>query len=234
MKTLTSTLAVSLLVCLDTCDAVSVSLRDRDSRGYILDQTGTPCVGYSVLIVGTTYGGSTDANGRYSIFNVPIGTYAVRYSVIGYGNVTIANVVVVAGQTTRLIPTTNANDPGPGSLRQAITYADSLNGNCYIHFMLPGPGYVITPLSPLPTITRPVLLDATTQPGVGYVELDGSSAGTGASGLTITSGGCIIRGLVINRFDSDGIDVMSGEGNVIEGNKIGTDAMGAAALGKHS
>src|SRR5207248_787674 len=74
------------------------------------------------------------------------------------------------------------------------------------------------------------------------IELDGSlctpppdnpTAWDDCVGLTIGSEGAItVRGLVINRFASDGIrlDHLS-DGCVIAGNYIGTDVAGTSALG---
>ena len=63
----------------------------------------------------------------------------------------------------------NTNDSGPGSLRQAITDANS-NGNPgdmdIIAFNIPGSEvHTITPLTPLPLITQKVKIDGYTQPG---------------------------------------------------------------------
>ena len=49
------------------------------------------------------------------------------------------------------------------------------------------------------------------------------------NGLVITGGNSIVRGLAINRFPLSGIFVPS-PGNVFEGNFIGTDPAGTAAL----
>src|SRR5262249_8184874 len=65
------------------------------------------------------------------------------------------------------------------------------------------------------------------------IELDGELAGSGTNGLTITTGGNLIEGLVINRFQGAGI-VLRGTGatnNVIAGNYIGTDVTGTLDLG---
>ncbi|MGB7345432.1 MAG: hypothetical protein WBD20_14555, partial [Pirellulaceae bacterium] len=126
---------------------------------------------------------------------------------------------------------TNTNDSGPGSLRQAITDANSVAGTDYIAFDIPGAGpHTIQPLSALPTISQSVVLDATTEPdfaGSPVVEIDGTNAGASSvEGLTLTGGGTTIRGLVINRFTGDGIHAGSGAGYVIEGNYIGTDVTG--------
>ncbi|MFH1213394.1 MAG: TonB-dependent receptor [Candidatus Neomarinimicrobiota bacterium] len=53
--------------------------------GTITDkQSGGPLIGVNVVIVGTTLGAATDADGYYSILNVPVGTHSVRISYIGY------------------------------------------------------------------------------------------------------------------------------------------------------
>lgn len=137
-------------------------------------------------------------------------------------------------------------DPGSGgctvgecTLREALTAANTAPNVLlpdFITFNIPGSGVqTITPLSALPTISEPVFLDATTQPGASCVapaiEVNGSSAGAGVTGLTITGGSSIVRGLVINRFAGNGM-VLSGSGsNIIQCNFIGTNAAGTTDLG---
>ncbi len=82
------------------------------------------------------------------------------------------------------ITVTNTADSGAGSLRQAIVANDnSAGGTNSIQFNIAGPGpHTITPASPLPSITHPVVIDATTQPGYAgtpLIELDGQNAGSG-------------------------------------------------------
>src|SRR5262249_9461686 len=91
-------------------------------------------------------------------------------------------------------------------------------------------------LSPLPTITDSVVLDATSQPGYAgapLIELDGSGAGANANGLTITGANSFIKGFAINRFSGDGVLITGSgaTGNVIAGDYIGTDFSGTIALG---
>ncbi len=65
--------------------------------GVVTDaSTKEPLVGVSVQVVGTNMGSMTDENGRYNIQNVPVGTYTIRYSSVGFGNVEISNVEVSA------------------------------------------------------------------------------------------------------------------------------------------
>ena len=105
-------------------------------------------------------------------------------------------------------PVTTTANSGAGSLRQAILDANTAPGNDLITFAIPGAGpHTIAPLSALPAITSPVTIDGTTQAGfdgVPIIELDGTNAGGGASGLFITAGNSIVRGLVVNRFGTGG------------------------------
>jgi len=71
--------------------------------GKVVDkQTGEPLPGANVLLVGTTMGASTDANGEYIIINVPVGTYSLKATYIGYQEVTVTNVEVHVDLTTEI------------------------------------------------------------------------------------------------------------------------------------
>jgi hypothetical protein len=128
---------------------------------------------------------------------------------------------------------TNTSDSGAGSLRQAILDANGNPGPDDIVFDIPGAGpHTIAPLSVLPTVTSPVVLDATTQPGYSgtpLVEIDGTGI---SSNLMVTAGSSTIRGFAINRGAS-GIALSNGGGNVVEANFIGTDPTGTQGLGNN-
>ncbi|MBX3058894.1 MAG: CSLREA domain-containing protein, partial [Anaerolineae bacterium] len=105
------------------------------------------------------------------------------------------------------------------SLREAILHTNASSISNQIHFNIPGSlPPVIYPLSPLPVITDPVLIDGFTQAG-GLVVLDGSQAGT-AVGLEIAAGGTTVRGLRIINFSSHGLLLTQNGNNIIEGNEI--------------
>jgi hypothetical protein len=135
----------------------------------------------------------------------------------------------------------NTLDSGPGTLRQAILDANAtanVGGPDVIRFAIPGAGpHTIQPLSPLPAILDPVVLDATTQPGYNgmpVIELDGSLVtGVDSDGLDIFSGGTTVRGFAINRFTgaaNAGIWIAGPGGNVIQDNYIGTNLTGDGAF----
>ena len=130
---------------------------------------------------------------------------------------------------------TTAGDSGAGSLRQAILDANAHSGADTIVFNIPGSGlHTITPSTALPTISDPVTIDGSTQPGFTgspIIELNGSQAGANVDGLRITAGSSVVSGLVINRFSSDGVELSGNGGNIVEGCFIGTDATGTVDRG---
>jgi hypothetical protein len=125
---------------------------------------------------------------------------------------------------------TNTDDSGSGSLRQAILDANADPFVDTIAFVIAGGGVqTIRPASALPAITKPVVIDGTTQPGftgTPLIVLDGGSAGLFANGLTLTGGHSAVEGLVINNFGRSAI-VLSGQGeDLVVGNYLGTDVTG--------
>ncbi len=128
--------------------------------------------------------------------------------------------------------TTDATcDDGSGNctLRAAIEQANALSRSV-IEFNISGTGtHTISPASALPTIIRPVFIDGYSQSGASagtlLIELDGASAGTDADGLTLSGEDSVVRGLVVNGFQGNGIVLQgSSGGQSLEGNHIGTNA----------
>ena len=69
--------------------------------GTVKAKDGSALSGANVAIAGTTMGAAADANGNYTIANVPAGSYRLRVSFIGYEEAS-QNVKVEAGQTANV------------------------------------------------------------------------------------------------------------------------------------
>jgi hypothetical protein len=134
----------------------------------------------------------------------------------------------------RVLPSTftvtNTDDAGPGSLRQAILDNNATPGLNTIAFNIDEGGLqTIRPGSALPTITNPVILDGTTEPGYAgtpLIELTGDAAGRGVNGLTITAGDSTVTGMAVNGFSGNGIFFETNGSNVVTADYIGTDVTG--------
>ena len=164
--------------------------------------------------------------------------------------VTVSNDNDADNGDTSSIAALIASDGGDGiSLREAMIAAnntanDPIDTPDQIHFAIAGAGpHTINITAALPDIVDPLTID-------GYTEtLDGASApntnpitasidadiriiidggGGGFDGFHIVTGssGTTIRGLVINDFGGDGIEINAASNNVIVGNFIGTDVTG--------
>jgi photosystem II stability/assembly factor-like uncharacterized protein len=222
--------------------AASTSVQYFTVNGQITSN-GTNLNGANVTLSGAQQDFTvTDSNGNYSFTVAAGGNYTVTPSILGFtfgppsqsfSNLSGNQTANFAG-TRQSFVVTNVNDHGTGSLRQAILDANGTQGTDTITFNIPGAGVqTINLLIPLPTITDPVVIDATTQPGYSgspLIELNGSQ--TSSNGLQITAGNSTVKGLIINRFSGSGVAAIlltTNGGNTIQGNFIGVDATGAAA-----
>ncbi len=71
--------------------------------GVVKQKTNAePAVGVNVILVDTYLGAATDESGRFTIMNIPPGTYTVRVDAIGFATITMKEVRVTTGQTTDL------------------------------------------------------------------------------------------------------------------------------------
>src|SRR5215218_750361 len=153
-------------------------------------------------------------------------------------------------------------DPGTGgcnatqcTLREAINAANANNNPTekdLINFNITGTGvHTISPTSPLPLITEPVIINGYSQPGssantlakgtnaVLTIELEGTKAGSGtdANGLSINAKNTVVKGLVINSFSLSAIRLfgdVEANGTKIQGNFLGTNPAGTTAQGNNS
>ena len=91
----------TLLAALLLAPAVAGAQTGRIA-GTVTDPASAPIVGAQVTIPATRQGASSDERGRYAIVNVAPGTYELRVQRIGQRATTVPNVVVRAGEETRI------------------------------------------------------------------------------------------------------------------------------------
>lgn len=236
-----------------TATAVTVNgtLNSLPDRNYFLDffsSSRRHVTGYGE---GEKYLGSTtvltDGSGNVSftanLAATLLGRHVTATATDDTGNssefgLAITAVSTAPGQTFTVI---NTNNNGAGSLRDAIEQANAvITSGDLIRFNIPGSGpFTIYPSPPLPEIADPLAVDGTTQPGytgTPLIELSGASAGIGvtADGLRITAGGSAVRGLALNRFASDGIELIGAGNNRIENCYLGLNPSGTNAPGNTS
>ena len=65
-------------------------------------ENGDALIGATVMIVGTTFGGTTDIDGKFLLTNVPVGIHTVRVSYIGFVAKTISDVISTPHGVTKL------------------------------------------------------------------------------------------------------------------------------------
>ncbi|MDO8971240.1 MAG: carboxypeptidase-like regulatory domain-containing protein, partial [Saprospiraceae bacterium] len=82
-------------------DATNKTTTRGKIAGVVMDaETKEPLPGVVVSILGTTMGANTDLDGRYSIGNLPVGTYSVQARMMGYESKTIKGIESKIGLTT--------------------------------------------------------------------------------------------------------------------------------------
>jgi len=71
--------------------------------GQVIDaDTHQPLIGANVIITGTELGSACDNEGRFSIKNIPVSSYTVTVSMIGYSAISRANVNIYSQRNTPL------------------------------------------------------------------------------------------------------------------------------------
>lgn len=93
-------LAIGVVATLFSVTAFSQTT--QTIRGRVMDEVSkTPLVGVTVQVLGnfeSPLGSASDADGFFSIANVPVGRQTLKVSYVGYEEQTIPNVVVTAGK----------------------------------------------------------------------------------------------------------------------------------------
>ena len=150
------------------------------------------------------------------------------------GSLLLASGASAAAGAAATFTVTVFAESGAGSFGQAILNSNASVGVLdTIAFDVPGtPPFVILLFMGIPTITDPVIIDATTQPGYAGTPLFQIRQGFGnGAGLTIaaTAAGTTIQGLSFADL-AEGIRI-EGDGNTIQACFFGTDVTGTVDVG---
>ena len=90
---------LSLMLLLAT-PLVAVAQNTGRLAGVVVDDLGDPLPGANVILEGTQLGAATDIDGNYFIIGVPVGTYDITASFVGYQTQTVEDLQVSSGYTT--------------------------------------------------------------------------------------------------------------------------------------
>jgi CSLREA domain-containing protein len=213
-----------------------------DSSGYGEGQTflGT-------TIVTTNASGNATINVTFTT-TVPAGQFITATATNDTTDDTSEFSQCIAVPATFTVNSTNDADDGTCnathcSLREAINVSNaSVGATDTIAFNIPGAGpHTIQPSTALPTISDAVIIDGYTQPGsspntnatgalntVLKIEINGNSL-PATDLILISANNSTIKGLAINRSLSN--LRITGSGNKITGNFIGTDVTGTLLVG---
>jgi hypothetical protein len=101
IRILATALFASGLIC------IQITLAQGQGTGRIAGKvyekkTNEPLLFSNVVIIGTTLGGMTMEDGRFAINGVPVGSYTVMATMMGYRTVRKHGVAVIANETTEL------------------------------------------------------------------------------------------------------------------------------------
>jgi titin len=159
-----------------------------------------------------------------------------RRLAIGRAAAIAACLVVVPGTAaapTATFMVTNTGDSGPGSLREALTAANTTAGKDSIAFSIPGAGphTIAVTTGALPPVTDPIVIDGRTEPGYAgapLIRVDNATGDSTIAGIDVAAGSSEFFGLAVTRF-SRGVEFRSPGGNTLAASWIGLDAAGNAA-----
>ena len=102
MKQLKKVLALILLLIITSAPLLWSGTTGKIAGTISDKKTGEPLPGANIVVLETTLGTTTDAEGRYTILEVPPGTYDVQISYVGYEKVKVDGVRVFIDQTARI------------------------------------------------------------------------------------------------------------------------------------
>jgi len=120
-----------------------------------------------------------------------------------------------AGTLRYVIAEANTADTGTAATPDIINFQEGLSGTIDLS-------------SALPALTDIAEIEAPTVSGTPSITLDGTGAGDGANGLTISGGSSTVEGLAIVNFSGNGIQLDTNGGDTVQSCYIGITTADAA------
>ena len=116
-----------ILFALLILQAKNIAQQTGSIFGKITDKSNNEeLIGANVLVVGTTIGASTDIDGKFNIKGLDDGNYIIKISYISYNSITVENVVVKTGTSTKL---DLSLEPTTTELQEVIVTAEALKNS---------------------------------------------------------------------------------------------------------
>ena len=70
--------------------STGIIAQNASVRGFVYEkESGEPVIFTNVILSKTTHGAATDVNGYYSISNIPVGSYKLMVTALGYDSLAI-------------------------------------------------------------------------------------------------------------------------------------------------
>lgn len=91
----TALLAFSFFVMSTARADDATNIKNGEIKGRVIAaETGEPFIGANVRVLGSRLGAATDAEGRFAIARVPVGTYTLLATAVGYESQRLENLVI--------------------------------------------------------------------------------------------------------------------------------------------
>ncbi|MBC8477960.1 TonB-dependent receptor, partial [bacterium] len=72
---------------------LTIALAAATLEGNVTDENGEALIGAEIVIQGTYRGGSTDLDGHFEVYNLPVGSHDIRVTMLGYTSVLETGVI---------------------------------------------------------------------------------------------------------------------------------------------
>jgi len=193
--------------------------------GSVVDAaTKEPLVGVNIVFVNTKYGGTTNEEGKYKVYNIPAGSYTVQFSYIGYKHYTVENVRINADETTLM----NVElELGELALEEVVVTAERLvvkqdiTGTSHIveseQFKLLPIDDFMDVIATQPGVTRDLHIRGGRQTEIQYL-VDGlpyTEVAAGAVGGMLPKSSILEMKILTGGFDAEYGNAMSGVVNIV-------------------